>query len=263
MMQPGMVYDYPLWGVGLLLVALAALGGAMLPLAACRLLSVELRQGHNDAAAAIFSVIGVTFGVLLAFVATLAWEGFNKAKAASSTEAASVLDVYNIAMGFPEPQKSLLRGGIAGYVEAVVGVEWPAQAAGHAIDGGTAYLDRLNRVAADFKPATIDDGNRQLMLLSSMLRLSDSRHDRLLAAEPTIPAVIWIVTLAGGALTIAFSAVLGAPSLLMHLAMSAALAISGVLVIILIIALSNPFRGDFRVSTQPFDQVLARIQASP
>ena len=48
----------------------------------------------------------------------------------------------------------------------------------------------------------------------------------------------------------------------MHLAISATLAISGVLVLILIIALSNPFRGDFRVSTQPFDQALARIQAS-
>ena len=48
----------------------------------------------------------------------------------------------------------------------------------------------------------------------------------------------------------------------MHLAMSATLAVSGALVLILIIALSNPFRGDFRVSTQPFDQVLAQIQAS-
>jgi hypothetical protein len=48
----------------------------------------------------------------------------------------------------------------------------------------------------------------------------------------------------------------------MHLAMSAALAISGTLVLILIIALSNPFRGDFRVSTLPFDRVFTQIQAS-
>jgi len=38
-----------------------------------------------------------------------------------------------------------------------------------------------------------------------------------------------------------------------HLSMSAALTISGALVLILIIILSNPFCGDFRVSTQPFD----------
>jgi hypothetical protein len=32
-------------------------------------------------------------------------------------------------------------------------------------------------------------------------------------------------------------------------------------VLILIIALSNPFRGDFRVSTAPFEHVLSRMQA--
>ena len=84
----------------------------------------------------------------------------------------------------------------------------------------------------------------------------------MLAAETTIPAVDPIVTIAGGALTIAFGFFLGVPSLGMHLAMSAALAISGALVLILIIALSNPFRGDFRVSTLPFDRVLAQIEAS-
>ena len=62
--------------------------------------SIEFRRGHNDATAAIFSVIGVTFAVLLAFVAMLAWEHFNKAKAASYTEAALVLDVYNVSLGW-------------------------------------------------------------------------------------------------------------------------------------------------------------------
>ena len=93
MQMPGMVYQYPLWGVGLLLVGLAALGAVFFELAAHQFLSIELRRRHNDVAAAIFSVIGVTFAVLLAFVAMLAWEGFNKAKAAAYAEAAVVLDV--------------------------------------------------------------------------------------------------------------------------------------------------------------------------
>jgi hypothetical protein len=82
-MQPGMVYEYPLWGVRLLLVGLTAVGAVFLDLAARQILSLEFRRRHNDVAAAIFSVIGVAFAVLLAFVAMLAWEHFNKAKAAS------------------------------------------------------------------------------------------------------------------------------------------------------------------------------------
>jgi hypothetical protein len=71
-MQPGMVYQYPLWGVALLLVGLSALGAVLVDLAVHQFLSIELRRSHNDVAAAIFSVVGVTFAVLLAFVAMLA-----------------------------------------------------------------------------------------------------------------------------------------------------------------------------------------------
>jgi len=81
-MNPDMVYQYPIWAVGLLLVGAAVLGAVLLELCARRLLPIDLRQRHNDVAAAIFSIIGVTYAVLLAFVAMLAWEGFNRAKAA-------------------------------------------------------------------------------------------------------------------------------------------------------------------------------------
>ena len=261
-MQPGMVYHYPLWGVGLLLVSLAGLGAVFIELAARQFLSVELRRRHNDAAAAIFSIIGVTFAVLLAFVAMLAWEGFNKAKAASYAEAALVRDVYNVSAGLADPEMTSMRDDLIGYVETVVRVEWPAQAEGRTVDRGTSFLERLNRTAVALKPSSVADGNLHVQLLQSLARLWDARQQRLLAAETTIPAVVWIVTFVGGGLTIAFGSFLGVPSLGMHLAMSATLAVSGALVLILIIALSNPFRGDFRVSTQPFDQVLAQIQAS-
>lgn len=261
-MQPGMVYQYPLWGVGLLLVGLAALGAVAIDLAAYRFLSVEFRRRHNDAAAAMFSVIGVTFAVLLAFVAMLAWDHFNTAKAASYAEAASALDVYNASIGFADPEASLMRDDIVSYLETVVRIEWPAQAEGQIAERGATYLEKLNRTAVGLRPSGVADGNLQALLLRSLTRLWDARQDRLLAAETTIPAVVWIVTLVGGGLTIAFGSLLGVPSLGMHLVMSAALAISGALVLVLIIALSNPFRGDFRVSTQPYDQVLAEIQAS-
>lgn len=261
-MQPGTVYQYPLWGVGLLLVGVAAFGAVALDLAAYRFLSVEFRRRHNDAAAAMFSVIGVTFAVLLAFVAMLAWDRFNTAKAASYAEAASVRDVYNVSVGFADPQASLMRVDIVSYLEAVVRVEWPAQAEGRTVERGDAYLEKLNRTAVGLRPSNVADGNLQALLLQSLMRLWDARQERLLAAETTIPAVVWIVLLVGGGLTIAFGSFLGVPSLGMHLVMSAVLAISGALVLILIIALSNPFRGDFRVSTQPYDQVLAQIRTS-
>src|SRR5262249_28736409 len=101
-----MVYQYPIWAVGLLLVGAAVFGAVLIELCARQLLPIELRQQHNDVAAAIFSIIGVTYAVLLAFVAMLALEGFNKAKAASYAEAARIGDLYNLSAGFADPEKS-------------------------------------------------------------------------------------------------------------------------------------------------------------
>jgi hypothetical protein len=43
--------------------------------------------------------------------------------------------------------------------------------------------------------------------------------------------------------------------------MASVLAVSGALVLTLIVALSNPYRGDFRVSAEPFERVLVQIAA--
>jgi len=258
-MHPDMVYQYPIWWVGLALASLAVLGAVSLELAARRLLPLELRRQHNDVAAAIFSIIGVTYAVLLAFVAMLAWEGFNKAKAATYGEAATVLDVYNVSLGLTEPERSAMRDDILGYTQFVVTVEWPAQANGHAINRDSQYLDDLNRIALDIRPTDAAYGALRPLLLQAVMRLQDARQERLLTAQTTIPAIVWFVMLLGGGLTIAFGSFLGAPSVRMHLAMSATLALSGALVVILVVALSNPFRGDFRVTTAPFDQVRSQI----
>jgi Protein of unknown function (DUF4239) len=261
-MNPDMVYRYPIWAVGLLLVGAAVFGAVILELCARRLLPIELRQRHNDVAAAIFSIIGVTYAVLLAFVAMLAWEGFNRAKAASYAEAAMIGDVYNLSAGLADPERSSIRNDIIGYARRVVTVEWPAQAEGRVADQDSIYLNELNKTTLAFHPSGQADGNVHSLLLRTIERLWDARQERLLAAQTTIPDIVWFVLIVGGALTVAFGSFLGAPSLRMQLAMSAVLAASGALVLIMIIALSNPFRGDFRVSAAPFKHVLSRMEAT-
>jgi Protein of unknown function (DUF4239) len=262
-MRPDMVYQFPIWAVGLSLAIAAVLGTILLELGVRHFVSAAFRQQHNDVAAAIFSIIGVTYAVLLAFVAMLAWEGFNKAKAASYSEAALVLDVVQMADGLAEPARGKLLDDMNRYTRAVIAVEWPAQAEGHVVRAGDRYLDDLQGLAIGLKPSSQADANFHALLLQSLMRLRDARQERLLAAESSIPGIVWIVVIVGGAITIAFSSFLGAPSVRMHLSMCCLLAVSGVLVLVLIIALSNPFRGDFRISTAPFDYALSRIGAAP
>jgi hypothetical protein len=260
MMHPDMVYQFPIWAVGISLAILAVIGTILLELGVRHFVSAAFRRQHNDIAAAIFSIIGVTYAVLLAFVAMLAWDGFNKAKAASYMEAALVMDVMHAADGLPEPARANLLDGTKRYTRTVIAIEWPAQAEGHVVRAGDRLLDELQRFAFSLKPSSQADTNLHALLLQSLTRLRDARQERLLAAETTIPGIVWFVVIVGGAITIAFGSFLGAPSVRMHVSMCCLLALSGVLVLLLIIALSNPFRGDFRVSTAPFDYVLSRFE---
>src|SRR5215472_14902937 len=141
MMRPDMVYQYPIWVVGVSLAIIAVIGTVLLEFAVRRFVSPTVRLAHNETAAAIISIIGVTYAVLLAFVAMLAWEGFNRAKAASYAEAALIGDVYNLSGGFADPERSPIRNEIFGYARRVVTVEWPAQAEGRMVDLDSIYLE--------------------------------------------------------------------------------------------------------------------------
>ena len=260
MMRSDMVYRYPIWAVGFSLVVVALVGTGLLELVIRRFVSPDVRRQHNEIAAAIFSIIGVTYAVLLAFVAMLAWQNFNKAKAASYLEAGQIMDVFEAANGLAESTRTKLIGDLNRYTVAVVATEWPAQADGHVVRDGDKYLAELDQLAADLRPASQTETSLHMLLLQSLTRLRDARQERLLAAETTIPEIVWFVVIIGGVITIAFGSFFGSPSVRMHLAMCSLLALSGVLVLVLIIALSNPFRGDFRVSTAPFDYALSRIE---
>jgi Protein of unknown function (DUF4239) len=259
MMRPDAVYQYPIWAVGSSLAVAAVFATIILELGVRHFVPAEFRRQHNDIAAAIFSIIGVTYAVLLAFVAMLAWDGFNKARAASYQEAVQVGDVFDAAAGLAEPARAKLIEGLTSYTRAVIAIEWPTQAEGKLVRAGDRYLDEMNRLMAGVKPASQADTNYHALLLQSLERLHDARQDRLLAAETAIPGIVWFVVFVGGTITIAFSSFLGTPNIHMHLGMCSLLALSGILVLLLIIALSNPFRGDFRVSTAPYDFVMSRL----
>ena len=167
-MNTDMVYQYPIWAVGLLVVGAAMFGAVLVELCVRRLLPNELRRRHNDVAAALLSIIGVTYAVLLAFVAMLAWEGFNRAKAASYAEAALIRDVYNLSAGLADAERSPIRNQIFGYARHVVTVEWPAQAEGRMVDQDSIYLDGLNKMALGLHPSGQVDGNLQSLLLQAI-----------------------------------------------------------------------------------------------
>src|SRR4051794_17151754 len=59
----------------------------------------------NDVAGHLFSVMGVVYGALLAFVVFAVWETFAGAQVAVTHEAAVLVEAYRDTQAFPEPQR--------------------------------------------------------------------------------------------------------------------------------------------------------------
>ena len=74
-------------------------------------------------------------------------------------------------------------------------------------------------------------------------------------ANQGLQPIAWMVVIVGAIFTISFSFLFGVPDLRLHMAMVAILAASIALVVILIVAFDYPFRGDVKLSPEPFVRV--------
>jgi ABC-type multidrug transport system fused ATPase/permease subunit len=101
-----------------------------------------VRAVHNDMSSFIFATVGVTYAVLLAFVAVAVWQNFAQIDSQVQTEANLVGNLYRDTVAFPEPSASRLRHFLFVYAEIVVQDEWPAscrRSPGLAINGQVSH----------------------------------------------------------------------------------------------------------------------------
>ena len=181
---------------------------------------------------------------MLAFVAMLAWEGFNKAEAVTDAEASLVENVYLLVEGLSGPEMAGMREDIVAYASSVLSREWPAQAAGRPVMENEPHLSRPDRDDAAPAPPRRSRTPTSIRSCSTIWASSSTaRRERLFAARTPIPTILWAVLVAGGALTVAFASFLGSPSVGMHLAMSSLLALSGALILLAIVAPEQPVPG--------------------
>jgi hypothetical protein len=246
------IYDSPTWLWGALFVlgtiALACLGLAIFH----RLVNVELRQAHNDLAGFTIAVMGVVYAVLLAFIAVATWERFSSADAVVQAEAGTVDGLYRDTQGFPDAVAEALRKTIREYADTVVHAEWPVQMRGEVPTAGWEPLHKLHAQLVSFQPANRGQAVIQAEFLRNLNELYKARGARLTAAATHVPIVIWWIIVIGGALTTAFTYLFGFKNFCLHLTMTGALAALLALVIVLIVALDWPLRGEVGVPPEAY-----------
>lgn len=228
--------------------------------------SIEARRPLNEVAGFIIAVVGVVYAVLLASIAILAIERYDKAEDIVETEAGVAGDIYRDAIGMPQPVRDEIRAAITDYMTTVVEIEWDLMAREVPVERGWQShgwrdLGELLGSVAAFEPATQGQVVFLQELLTQINALNDARRSRMFLAHNPIDAVIWWVVIAGGFSTVTLALLFGVPNAPGHLLVSNLLAFSIALVLLLIFVMDRPFSGASRVTAEPFHYVQERIAA--
>jgi hypothetical protein len=242
--------------------ASVVVGGVLLSLAglfvARRAVPHAVLKRHNDVVGFVYAVVGVVYAVLLAFTIIVCWEQYESAAQNVEAEASTVGDLYRDAHGLGETDfnANAVQAALVNYVQAVVWDEWEAMSRGEQSQWAKTQYELIWRPYYDYSPST----TAQAAFLGESLRklneLGDHRRARLLDSRSALPTILWILLIAGGGMTIAFTFLYGIESNWIHGLMVASL--SGLIgfCLFLLLSLNYPFTGGTAIQSQPFQDFI-------
>lgn len=232
-------------GIGFVVVAIGtAIGGFVI---ARRLLEHDKIVSQHDVAGFLIAVVGVIYAVLLAFVVVIQWEQYTAASNDAATEAGAIGNLYRDAVAIG-PQGRQTRLAVSRYAHQLAFVEWPYVAKHHAEDPRTAgALNAVWKAVTQLKATNATQGEFVRHAVDDISQANVSRRERVDQSQSELPTPLWIVLLAGGALTIGFCYFFSLESFASQAAMVSILASLIALSLFVILVLDLPFSGDVAV----------------
>jgi protein-S-isoprenylcysteine O-methyltransferase Ste14 len=255
---------------GVLIVGAACLAAIVGLALVQRLVPVTIRKEHNDVAGFIYAVLGVIYAVLLALVVIAVWEEFGRARVTVEGEANALAEIFWLAHRLPDPEGRHLQELTRSYAEEVVDEEWPLMAQGRTplmedtreVTHGWVLIDDIRATLQEVEPRTVAGQELYAEGLDQVQRLADARRTRLVAAEESLPTVLWVVLIVGGMVVVGFAYLFGLENAWAHRLMVVSLAGVIALVLFTIGVLDQPFSGGARIEPGAFELVLNRFETS-
>jgi len=216
----------------------------------------------NDVMGFVYATIGVIYGVILGFVVITVWQEFEDATARTDQEALTVANLIRLTPGLPESSRAEAQQTLVEYLDIVVTNEWPQLEADQPL--GDEGIQKINTLWDIYAQAQAEHADSAYFSegLSQLTKLGTLRRERALTANESLPAILWIVLVAGGALTVVFAGGFSVESWGLHAWMVAALAGLIAILLLLVVELNQPFRGDIRVDDNSFRFVMDQFSGS-
>lgn len=220
----------------------------------------DKRRAYNELIGWQLSVLGTTYAVILGFMLYAVWATLGEADLNVDAEANSVVDVYRLAEGLPEPQRTQLQRRANDYVDTVIFREWPEMARGQVPEQSTAIDQEMWKIVMSAKAASPKEVNAQESALTELESLAQRRMTRIRQSQTGLPIMLWCVLLVGGALTIICSCTLGSDSVKVQSLEVLCFSLLVSLTLVTIADIHRPFSGLIHVSDYAFQRARQTMQ---
>jgi len=207
---------------------------------------------QNEVLSYYIAATGVVYGITLGLIAVGVWENYIHVNNKVEEEAATLSELYRDLGSYPEPVRSKMETELKLYTRYVIDEAWPLQSEGIVPIGGVDHMDNFQKMLYVYEPSTPG----QQILHASVLRSFNDyvllRRFRIQNVTKGVQGMIWWVVFFGALINLILSWLFVVNNRSLHVLMNGLLgALIGALVF-LIIALDFPFRGWFKVGSEPF-----------
>jgi hypothetical protein len=212
----------------------------------------EKRRSHNDLIGWQLSILGTTYAVILGFMLYTVWTNFGEADLNVDLEANAVVNIYGLADGLPEPQRSQVQTLARSYADMALSHDWPDMAAQQEPRATAGINANLWKTLMSVKSASPNEITAEDHALYELSALTEHRRTRILQNASRLPGVLWWVLMVGGTLTIASCCMFGSESSMLHALQVFAFTLLIVLCLVAIADINRPFQGAIHVDDYAF-----------
>ena len=255
------IYDYPARYVGLLFAAVfcaATIGGVLVFRPLFRSW-IHTQPRNNDMVGLILSSFSVFYGLLIGLIAVAAYQNLSTVSDRVDKEASTIAALYRDVGTYPPPVRDTLKAQLREYTRYAIEESWPLESRGIIPRGGSDRIAALFVTLSQFEPQTKGQEFMHGEALRKLNDLVEIRRGRLANVRIGIPALMWWVVAIGAMLLIGMIWTLNM-DIHVHLLLGSALSVYVGLIIFMIAAMDNPFRGDLGVKPDPMRLVYESMQ---
>ncbi len=251
------VYDLPNW-----LFATMVIGTAVVVAIAGQRLTqrwVKKIAGndgrYNDLVNTTLATVGVFFGITLGLISVGTWQNFADIDANVNQEAATVATLYSSVSNYPEPANTELRNSLKDYTKYLIDEAWPQQRKGIVPEGDITKIADFQSTLYRVNPVLEGHIALHAETISEFNDLLRKRRLRLQSVTTGLPDTLWGVVIFGALLNIFIPWFLVYDRQFIQDLMITLMATTIGLLVFLMAAMDNPFRGEFSVSSAAFELV--------